>query len=398
MECSNIYSIVDDLEKKKAAKSSKQAKRGDNVAPTPPTTKGLESSNNEEFFCEQIRTWHTNLAPKYETQRISSVSSNETGFLYPVAIKLDTMIPSNFDAGSNETTIIIGFSQSGGNLVSRDRVNIVDIFHKQTRVLRSLRLLQSYTFINWKGKRRELSVLVKSIESNPNNNNRHAVIELTYDKALPNDSMSNLIICGYQGWFAFKGDGAAINKWKHWFSHPNDPKINDLTVEMYPTMDEYDDEDLIESNILMRDGSKAKFYSAFRPKVVLKHFEWMREYGISGVFHMRFMQDIDKPRNYQWKTQVLRNVRAAAEATGRIFAVSYNIAGNNINESVLDEIKNDWIKLVDDEEISSSDRYLHHNRLPVLRIYGIGFKSVSCIVTILMAFTYHLIHTSICLK
>ena len=377
MECSKIYSIVEDLENKKSTKASKRAKRGDNVAPTiaptPPTTKGLGNSNNEEFFCEQIRTWYTDLAPKYETQRISSVSSDRTG--YPVAIKLDTMLSSNFGTGSNET-IIIGFSQSRGNLIFRDRVNIVDIYNSQDMVVQSLRQSHSYTFNDWKGTGRDLSILVKSIESNPINNNRHAVVELTYDKTFPNDSMSNLIICGYQGWFAYPGDGAPINKWKHWFSHPNNPNINDLTVEMYPNMEEYDDEDLMESNILMRDGRKAKFYSAARPKVVLKHFEWMRDYGISGVFHMRFMQDIGKPRNHQWKTQVLRNVRAAAESTGRIFAVSYNIAGNAINESVLDEIKNDWIKLVDDEEISSSDRYLHHNSLPVLRIYGIGFRSV----------------------
>ena len=93
---------------------------------------------------------------------------------------------------------------------------------------------------------------------------------------------------------------------------------------------------------------------------------------------MRFMSDIDKKKNRDWKTMVLRNVMAAAEATGRIFAVSYNIAGNNIDNSVLDDLKNDWIKLVDEEHITLSNRYLHHNGLPVLRIYGIGFNAVSC--------------------
>jgi len=30
----------------------------------------------------------------------------------------------------------------------------------------------------------------------------------------PSTSLTNQIICGYQGWFAFPGDGAPINKWK----------------------------------------------------------------------------------------------------------------------------------------------------------------------------------------
>ena len=108
----------------------------------------------------------------------------------------------------------------------------------------------------------------------------------------------------------------------------------------------------------------------------MKHFEWMQEYDISGVFHIRFMQDMNNPSNRQWKTMVLRNVVTAAEATGRVFAVSYNLAGNTIDNSVLDDLVNDWTKLVDDERITESSSYLHHNGLPVLRIYGIGFNEV----------------------
>lgn len=152
---------------------------------------------------------------------------------------------------------------------------------------------------------------------------------------------------------------------------------------MYPHMDEYDAQDLKESNILMGDGSKAKFYSGYKPNVVKKHFEWMRDYGISGVFHMRFMSSINIKNNYDWKTSVLRNVRAAAESTGRVFAVSYNIAGNDLDDNVLDDLKNDWIDLVDNENVTSSGRYIHHNGLPVLRVYGIGFKTVSHFITTL---------------
>ena len=71
-----------------------------------------------------------------------------------------------------------------------------------------------------------------------------------------------------------------MNRWKHWFSHPNDPSEENLDVDMYPHMDEYDDEDLMESNMHHKDGTKVKFFSSVRPNVVKKHFEWMRDYGI----------------------------------------------------------------------------------------------------------------------
>ena len=73
---------------------------------------------------------------------------------------------------------------------------------------------------------------------------------------------------------------------------------------------------------------------------------------------------------------VLRNVKAAAEKTGRVFAVSYDIAGSNLDYKALDTLKEDWMRLVDDEKITESNRYLHHNGKPVLSIWGIGFTHV----------------------
>ena len=66
---------------------------------------------------------------------------------------------------------------------------------------------------------------------------------------------------------------------------------------MFPYLGEYDEADLGETDMLMSDGTKAKLYSAARPGIVKKHFEWMQEYGISGVFHHRFMQDLNLQKN-----------------------------------------------------------------------------------------------------
>jgi hypothetical protein len=55
--------------------------------------------------------------------------------------------------------------------------------------------------------------------------------------------------------------------------------------------------------------------------------------------------------------------------TGRIFAVSYDIAGNGTD--AIDMLKNEWISLVDNENVTSSTSYILQNGLPVLHIYGI---------------------------
>ena len=147
-------------------------------------------------------------------------------------------------------------------------------------------------------------------------------------------------------------------------------------IDMLPLEDEYHPDDMKEAiSLINADGTHPKFFSNIHPRVVLKHFEWMKTYGISGVMHMRFMESIHLANNRAWKTGVLRNVKAAAEQTGRVFAVAYNIAGNTLTCNALDDLKNDWKRLVDEEKITQSERYLHHDGKPVLRIYGIGFAA-----------------------
>jgi hypothetical protein len=187
----------------------------------------------------------------------------------------------------------------------------------------------------------------------------------------PGMMLERQIICGYQGWFGFPGDGAPINRWRHWFR--GSPTYENVTVDMYPTTGEYAADDLRETAIKMQDGSNAKFFSSARPNVVRKHFEWMAAYGITGAFNHRFMTDWNSAL-HETRTIVLRNVRSAAEATGRYFAVSYDIAGNG--NAVIDRLKTDWMTLVDRENITNSSMYIRQNGLPVVHIYGIGFKHI----------------------
>ena len=56
--------------------------------------------------------------------------------------------------------------------------------------------------------------------------------------------------------------------------------------------------------------------------------------------------------------------------------MSYDIAGQTLDDTALDTLKEDWKRLVDEEGITQSDRYIHHNGNPVLSIMGIGFAIV----------------------
>jgi hypothetical protein len=340
-ECSSIITIVSSIEDKAASKASKLAKAPPNSSPVP-------SSN-----CSQIKSWKTGQVPRYETLMISSSTHNNSRPIYPVVIKLGAESSPDTAADTNDEIVLLSVSATGYPI--RDRVNLIGAVRNETSYVKkslvTLRKAQTHTFDDWQGTGKQLAVNARNITSDPNSS-WNAVVELNFDNAVPNDSMTNLIICGYQGWFAYPGDGSPIDRWKHWFSEPQDPTVDNLTVEMYPSTDEYNEEDLMEANILMRDGSRAKFYSTTHPSVVRKHFEWMREYGISGVFHMRFMQDMDNRKTREWRTSVLRNVRVAAESTGRVFAVSYNIAGGGIDDSILDHLKRDWMELVDNEQVT----------------------------------------------
>ena len=190
-----------------------------------------------------------------------------------------------------------------------------------------------------------------------------------------NNMLTNQVICGYQGWFGTPGDGSPLNRWKHWFRSNTTTTYEQLTVDMYPTTDEYNSTDLVESNMKMPNGSHAKFFSSARPNVVLKHFEWMQTYGITGVFHHRFVKDLENVNVNTTRTMVLKNVRHAARATGRKFAVSYDLAGST--NSAIERLKSDWMYLVDVQNITSSTGYIRQNGLPALHIFGIGLASVN---------------------
>ena len=179
------------------------------------------------------------------------------------------------------------------------------------------------------------------------------------------------VLCGYQGWFRCPGDPAGMG-WVHWSRRSDRITPETLTFEMWPDMDEYaEDEKYLVPGFSYPDGTPASLFSSENPKTVQRHFEWMRDYGIHGVWLQHFVVDLPggpHENRYESRMRVLDNVRKSAKETGRVWALSYDMAAMP-NDKIYDTLTSDWKRLVD-AGIPSDDRYLHENGKPVLMVWG----------------------------
>jgi hypothetical protein len=186
-------------------------------------------------------------------------------------------------------------------------------------------------------------------------------------KGTPIDAttLHHKVLCGYQGWFRCPGDPASEG-WRHWSRDARKIGPDTLTFEMWPDLTEYEDEEKYPvPGFTYPDGKPAHLFSSANPKTVERHFRWMQQYGIDGVFLQRFLVDV-KDRSMD---QVLANVQQSANRTGRVFALCYDLTGVP-SDKVFDLLVTDWKKLVDDTKITQDGRYLRHNDKPVLFVWG----------------------------
>jgi len=183
-------------------------------------------------------------------------------------------------------------------------------------------------------------------------------------------TLDQKVLFGYQGWFGCPEDGSRFDGWVHWFKG-NTPTASEVRVDFWPDISELTEDELFATDMTLPDGSPAMVFSSYTEETVVRHFRWMEEYGIDGVFSQRFIVGLSDPCSFERLNQVLQNVRAGAEAHGRVFVVMYDITGSE--DRLVEEIKNDWAYLVDILKVTESPNYLHHDGRPVLAIWGPGF-------------------------
>lgn len=180
-------------------------------------------------------------------------------------------------------------------------------------------------------------------------------------------TLQGKVLLGYQGWFNCPGDGSPQNNWRTWARGV--PSADTLTIDLYPDLSELEADERCVVPGMTIGGKPAYLYTAWNPKTVLRHFRWMKEYGLDGVLVQRFVGSIAGKRSSG--DVVLKNIIAGARQYGRTFAIEYDITGGN-PETFGDTLKEDWKYLVDELKVTSDPRYQRHNGKPVLSIWGMG--------------------------
>src|SRR5262245_58364701 len=185
-------------------------------------------------------------------------------------------------------------------------------------------------------------------------------------------TLDRKLMFGYQGWFGCPGDGSPLNTWEHWFRR-GVPTAATLRVDMWPDVSELSESERCTTSLMRPDGQPAQLYSAYNSRTVDRHFGWLQEYELPGVFLQRFTVRLDDNAVLGFRDGVARNVSAASEAHGRVRAISDDSPGQ-CREAVVDARERRAAYLGDSLRIAGSPQYLRDHGRAVLAIWGLGFR------------------------
>lgn len=191
-------------------------------------------------------------------------------------------------------------------------------------------------------------------------------------KGVDTTTLSNKVMCGYQGWFGAPGDGSPGSEWRHWTKHQGPFEDGNAKVDLWPDMSELSPDERFPTGFKMADGRPAEVFSSYEKQTVLRHFQWMRDYGIDGVFVQRFAVALESPNRLNFCNTVLANCREGANQNGRAYAVMYDLSG--LPKGRIDDVMNDWRQLRKKMRITDDPAYLHEHGKPVVAVWGIGFN------------------------
>jgi len=191
-------------------------------------------------------------------------------------------------------------------------------------------------------------------------------------KGIDTTTLTGKVMCGYQGWFGAPGDGSLGNDWRHWTKTRGMMTDGNAKVDLWPDVSELAPTERFPTDFKLPDGHPAEVFSSFQKPTVLRHFQWMQDYGIDGVFVQRFANGLRHRPNLEHNNTVLANCREGANLHGRAYAVMYDLSGMSAGR--MDEVINDWRALRAQMAITEDPAYLHHHGKPVVAVWGIGFS------------------------
>jgi hypothetical protein len=199
-----------------------------------------------------------------------------------------------------------------------------------------------------------------------------ATVMLPGERTVDASTADAKMLMGYQGWFGCPSDGSALSQWMHW--SPNTPPTADtVKFDAWPDTSDLAVDERCETDFHLPSGASAPLFSAYDPETVARHTRWMAEHDIDGVFLQRFTSELHSPPHKAFRDQVARNIMDGAEANGRVFAIMFDISGQD-PATLVETVKSDWMYLVDSLGLTDSDRYLHHRGRPLVAVWGLGFN------------------------
>jgi hypothetical protein len=190
-------------------------------------------------------------------------------------------------------------------------------------------------------------------------------------RRVDSSTLSGKVMCGYQGWFNAEGDGANRG-YNHWTRGSAKPAAENVRIDLWPDLSEFPPAERFPTDLRHADGTRAEVFSSYLRPTVLRHFAWMQEHGIDGVFLQRFISSLSRGNSLAVNNAVLENVRAGAQRSGRVYALMYDLSSLRPGQS--DVLINDWKKLLRATRLTSDPAYLRHHGKPLLALWGCGFK------------------------
>jgi len=186
-----------------------------------------------------------------------------------------------------------------------------------------------------------------------------------------NETLDGMVLCGYQGWFRVEGDGSN-NGWHH-YAVKGKFEPGHSHIEMWPDVSELGPDERFATPFRHSDGRVAEVFSSVKEPTIRRHFRWMREHGIDGVFLQRFAAPARDPRFRGPMDEVMGHVRAAAAAEGRKWALMYDLSG--LKPEHFGGVNEDRLRLYNEGPMKGADpAYLRYRGKPLIALWGLGFN------------------------
>lgn len=187
------------------------------------------------------------------------------------------------------------------------------------------------------------------------------------------DGLAGKVMSGYQGWFRVPEDGSG-GGWHH-YAPGRVFEPGQCHIDLWPDVRELPAAERFQTPFKHPDGTTAEVFSSVRPAVISLHFQWMKDYGIDGVFLQRFAGTTRDERLRKPQDGILDSCRKSARETGRSWVLMYDLSG--VTENAAQTVIADWKRLEDQFRLTDAAQnpaYLRHREKPLVALWGCGFN------------------------